>query len=72
MKNNNDEISKLIYYEMNNNYDYKNSFIEGDAYCFSFYVMSEILNIDYIVSSDTKNIIEKFLKSHSFRFLYRE
>lgn len=72
MISNMDSISNLISYEMNHAVEYKESYIEGDAYFFSSYVMNEILKMDYTVSKDTKDIILTFLKKHSFHFFYRE
>ena len=53
IKNNNDYISSLLKYEMDNYdcLDYKNLYMEMDAYYFSVYVFMYILKIDYKIEN---------------------
>ena len=70
IKNNNDYISNLLKYEMENYkyLDYKNLYMEMDAYYFSLYVLNNILMIDYEIDNILLDMILKYISEYTFIF----
>ena len=70
IKNNDDYISLLLRYEMDNynNLDYKNLYMEMDAYYFSVYVFMYILKMDYKIDNVLLDMILKYISEYTFIF----
>ena len=62
------DIARIIQYEMNHDINYFNSYMEGDAYTFSLYVLENIFHMKYQVSKETNRIIYNFKAKFSFCF----
>ena len=71
VKNNNDFISEKWKYEMDRYKmaDYMSYEIELDAYAFSYLILKNIYNIEYVLPNEIKNSVLTYISKNKYLYL---